>query len=193
MAKTRKLIALLTVLALLAGTMAAALADDRIFTSEAFSVPKERIDPLMLEQALNGQTMDPEAEAASGTEEPVTESQENPEEAPAPEEKPEEVPVQEEKPEEVPAQAEKEEETPAQRQVLIFSSRKETVVRGELITLTSTLIGFDGVTVHYQWQVDRGDGNGWVDVQGANGATHEFRATEETILYAWRLNITVDE
>ena len=193
MAKTRKLIALLTVLALLAGTMAAALADDRIFTSEAFSVPKERIDPLMLEQALNGQTADPEAEAASGTEEPVTESQENPEEAPAPEEKPEEVPVQEEKPEEVPAQAEKEEETPAQRQVLIFSSRKETVVRGELITLTSTLIGFDGVTVHYQWQVDRGDGNGWVDVQGANGATHEFRATEETILYAWRLNITVDE
>ena len=193
MAKTRKLIALLTVLALLAGTMAAALADDRIFTSEAFSVPKERIDPLMLEQALNGQTMDPEAEAASGTEEPVTESQENPEEAPAPEEKPEEVPVQEEKPEEVPAQAEKEEETPAQRQVLIFSSRKETVVRGELITLTSTLIGFDGVTVHYQWQVDRGDGNGWADVQGANGATHEFRATEETILYAWRLNITVDE
>jgi hypothetical protein len=41
--------------------------------------------------------------------------------------------------------------------------------------------------------VDRGGGNGWVDVQGANGATHEFRATEETILYAWRLNISVDE
>ena len=181
MAKTRKLIALLTVLALLAGTMAAALADDRIFTSEAFSVPKERIDPLMLEQALNGQTTDPEAEAASGTEEPGAEPEESPEEAPVKEEKPEELPAQEE------------EAKPAQRQVLIFSSRKETVVRGELITLTSTLIGFDGVTVHYQWQVDRGDGNGWVDVQGANGATHEFRATEETILYAWRLNITVDE
>ena len=191
MAKTRKLIALLTVLALLAGTMAAALADDRIFTSEAFSVPKERIDPLMLEQALNGQTTDPEAEATSGTEEPGAEPEESPEEAPVQEEKPEEAPVQEEKPEELPAQ--EEEEKPAQRQVLIFSSRKETVVRGELITLTSTLIGFDGVTVHYQWQVDRGDGNGWVDVQGANGATHEFRATEETILYAWRLNITVDE
>ena len=43
MAKTRKLIALLTVLALLAGTMAAALADDRIFTSETFSIPKERL------------------------------------------------------------------------------------------------------------------------------------------------------
>ena len=88
--------------------------------------------------------------------------------------------------------AEPEQAAPEMR-VLIFSSRKETVVRYELITLSSKLIGFDGMEVHYQWQVDRGDGNGWVDVEDATGATHEFRATEETILYTWRLTVTVDE
>ena len=80
-----------------------------------------------------------------------------------------------------------------ERKVLITSSRKDTVIRDQFITLYSELIGFDGLEPHYQWQVDRGDGNGWVDVEGATGATHSFVARPDTILYNWRLIVTVDE
>ena len=41
------------------------------------------------------------------------------------------------------------------------------------------------------WQVDRGDGLGWVDVEGANKWKHEFVANEETIKYSWRLIVNV--
>ena len=80
-----------------------------------------------------------------------------------------------------------------ERKVQIKSSRPDVVIEGEIITLYSRLTGFDDVEVHYQWQVDRGDGNGWVDVEGATGATHSFVARPDTILYNWRLLITVDE
>jgi len=67
------------------------------------------------------------------------------------------------------------------------------VIEGEIITLKSKLVGFDGVEVHYQWQVDRGDGEGWVDVEGATGPEHSFVARKDTILYSWRLTISTDE
>lgn len=174
MKKTMKLIALLTVIALLAGIAAAAFADDKLYTSDTFTIPKDRLDPASLEE----QAAQPESPAAPET--PVTEPEEEPEE---------EGPVWDE-PEET---EEPDPDKPVERQVKITSSRKEVVIENEIITLYSKLIGFDGVDVKYQWQVDRGDGEGWVDVEGANGPTHSFVARKDTILYSWRLTVSVDE
>ena len=163
MKKSTKLIAMLTVIALLATMAAAALADDRLYTSQVFSIPKERVE-----------------EELSQIEMPEPQKEEEPEE-PEPEE------VFEDEPEEKPTEGK------TQRKVLIKSSRGETVIEGEIITLKSKLVGFDGVEVHYQWQVDRGDGEGWVDVEGATGPEHSFVARKDTILYSWRLTISTDE
>ena len=172
MKKTTKLIATLTVIALLSTMAAAAFADDKLYTSTVFSIPKERIE----------QDLQPEEEMP----EPVQEEQ--PEE---PEPEPEELFE-----EELEDEGEEEEAKAAdevERKVLIRSSRGDTVVEGEIITLYSKLVGFDGVEVHYQWQVDRGDGEGWVDVDGATGEEHSFVARKDTILYSWRLTISTDE
>ena len=163
MKKSTKLIAMLTVIALLAGTLAVAMADDKIFTSTVFSIPKERVEEEIL----------PEAEQPSEAEE-----------------------TEDEPESENPLDSEPEEEAPeggVKRQVKIRSSRKDVVIEGEIITLYSKLVGFDDVEVHYQWQVDRGDGEGWVDVEGATGPNHQFVARKDTILYSWRLIITTDE
>ena len=163
MRKSTKLIAMLTVIALVATMAATALADDKLYTSTVFSIPKERVE-----------------EDLSQIEMPEPQKEEEPEE-PEPEE------VFEEEPEE------KTTEGKTQRKVLIKSSRGDTVIEGEIITLKSKLVGFDGVEVHYQWQVDRGDGEGWVDVEGATGPEHSFVARKDTILYSWRLTISTDE
>ena len=177
MKKTMKLIALLTVIALLAGIAAAAFADDKLYTSDTFVVPKDRLDPTALEEPAA------QPEAPAEPEEPAEEPAEGPEEPV------EEGPVWDE-PEET---EEPDPDKPVERQVKITSSRKEVVIENEIITLYSKLIGFDGVNVRYQWQVDRGDGEGWVDVEGANGPTHSFVARKDTILYSWRLTVSVDE
>lgn len=163
MKKSTKLIAMLTVIALVATMAATALADDKLYTSTVFSIPKERVE-----------------EDLSQIEMPEPQKEEEPVE-PEPEE------VFEDEPEE------KTTEGKTQRKVLIKSSRGETVIEGEIITLKSKLVGFDGVEVHYQWQVDRGDGEGWVDVEGATGPEHSFVARKDTILYSWRLTISTDE
>ena len=163
MKKSRKLIAMLMVTALLTGVLASAAADDKIFTSEVYVIPEDRLDPEMMKQL---QEPDPQ-----------------PEESEEPAEEPEEA---EPEPEEAP-----EEEGPVERKVRISSSRGDVVIENEIITLSSQLIGFDGVEVHYQWQVDRGDG--WTDVDGATGPTHQFVATRDTILYSWRLIVSADE
>ena len=163
MKKSTKLIAMLTVIALVATMAATALADDKLYTSTVFSIPKERVE-----------------EDLSQIEMPEPQKEEEPEE-PEPEE------VFEDEPEE------KTTEGKTQRKVLIKSSRGDTVIEGEIITLKSKLVGFDGVEVHYQWQVDRGDGEGWVDVEGATGPEHSFVARKDTILYSWRLTISTDE
>ena len=163
MKKSTKLIAMLTVIALVATMAATALADDKLYTSTVFSIPKERVE-----------------EDLSQIEMPEPQKEEEPEE-PEPEE------VFEDEPEE------KTTEGKTQRKVLIKSSRGDTVIEGEIITLKSKLVGFDDVEVHYQWQVDRGDGEGWVDVEGATGPEHSFVARKDTILYSWRLTISTDE
>ena len=78
-----------------------------------------------------------------------------------------------------------------ERSVQIRSSQGDVVTEGEIIYLTSKLKGFDGLDIAYQWQVDRGDGQGWVDVEGANRSKHMFVADKETITYSWRLIVTI--
>ena len=78
-----------------------------------------------------------------------------------------------------------------ERVVQIRSSQGDVVTEGEIIYLSSRLKGFDGLDIAYQWQVDRGDGAGWVDVEGANRSKHMFVADRETIQYSWRLIVTV--
>ena len=78
------------------------------------------------------------------------------------------------------------------RQVIIKSSQGEVVTEGEVITLRCELIGFDDdEQVTYQWQVDRGEGNGWEDVEGATKGKHIFIADRNTIRYSWRLIVNV--
>ena len=78
------------------------------------------------------------------------------------------------------------------RQVIIRSSQGEVVTEGEVITLRSELRGFgDDEQVTYQWQVDRGEGNGWEDVEGATKDKHIFIADRTTIRYSWRLIVNV--
>jgi hypothetical protein len=70
------------------------------------------------------------------------------------------------------------------------------VTKGDIIELTGVLIGFDDVpdsAITFQWQVDRNDGAGWQDVEGANRWYYKFIANQETILYNWRLIVNVNE
>ena len=179
MKKSTKLIAMLTVIALLACMLVTAIADDKIFTSTVFSIPKERVEREIRQEPAEedlqtDETGDPEATPEEDEGEPEEEAGE---------------PEDEAEPEAEGEQADK----PVERQVRIKSSRKDIVIENEIITLTSELIGFEGVEVHYQWQVDRGDELGWVDVEGATGPEHSFVARKDTILYSWRLIITTDE
>ena len=168
MKKSTKLIAMLTVITLLSGLLAVAVADDKIYTSPTFKVPKDRVEQ-------------PEGQ-------PEVEPTETPDETEEPEATPETPAEEGTEPEH-----QDQPEGPVERKVIITSSRKDSVIRDQFITLYSELIGFDDVVPHYQWQVDRGDGNGWVDVEGATGATHSFVATPETVLYNWRLLVSVDD
>ena len=248
MKKTTKLIALLTLVAVLIGLVTLALADDKIYTSPTFKFPKERIisDPLIPEIPEEEPGTEPEVTEESGTEpaettepvegepegteetgtepvegepegteetgtepvegettettEPVTEPEgteepgtEPTEQAGPVEGEPTETtePVTEPEPEKEP-----EAPAPVERKVMIYSSRKEIVTEGDIIELTGALIGFEDVpdeAIAYQWQVDRNDGAGWVDVDGATKWYYKFIANKETILYNWRLIVTVNE
>ena len=204
MKKSTKMIAMLTVITLLVCILAAAIADDRIFTSEVFSIPKERVEQTILQQP-GEETSRPENPEQAGQQE----GSEGPEigsdewwDADSGEETGNETetePGTEGEPEgtspEGTAEANTEPETEPmpERKVQIKSSRPDVVIEGEIITLYSRLTGFDDVEVHYQWQVDRGEGAGWEDVEGANGPEHSFVARKDTILYSWRLTITTDE
>ena len=117
-------------------------------------------------------------------EEPADETPEEASEEPAgetPEESAdetgEEAPEAEE-PEEVP-----EESVP--RKVTIFTSRRAVMRVGEQVELTSLLEGFDGDEVRYQWECDKGEG--FMPVEGADGASYVFTADEETLRWTWRL------
>lgn len=202
--KFRRMLIAVTVLALLAGS---AFAEERIYTSGTFKIPEDRIERT---EAL---PEDETPEAETGEEGiPETEKPETPETLPetetpdAPETLPEGAepvsgeegipddavtPAEEENQEpEEPAAAEA--LPPEERTVYITSTRGEHVTSGEAIYLEAHLVGFGDLPVTYQWQVDRNDGMGWQDV-GSNRNYHVFIASEETVLYSWRLLVNVDE
>ena len=229
-----KLIAIVTMTTLLVCLMMTfATADEKIYTSPAFKLPKDRLSQWLEAQVEESEEEDEPTEAAEPTEEgtepaemtePAEEGTE-PAEVTEPTEEgiePTEVteptegtqpaeegtepaettePTEEgtapadvtEPTEEGTELAEPAEPTPVERQVLIHSSQRKVVEEGELIYLTSELIGFDGVTVSYQWQVDRGDGLGWVDIPGATSSIYRYVADKETVKYFWRLFVTIDE
>ncbi len=209
MKNQKKLIVIATIIALLicAALMTCAMADERIYTSPTFKLPAEKIQEWTESQ--------PEEEVPA-EEKPA---EVKPEEETIPEwEDPDYDPREEESDPETPAEVTEGEtpaevsegETPAEtvegengtvvaeaetkapeRTVTIRSSQGDVVTEGEIIYLTSKLKGFDGLDIAYQWQVDRGDGAGWVDVEGANRSKHMFVADKETITYSWRLIVTV--
>ena len=206
MKKSTKLIAMLTAITLLVCILAAAIADDRIFTSGVYSIPKERVEQTILQQP-GEETSQPEtseqAEQQEKSEEPEigsdewwdadsgeetetgTETGTGAEGETETESQPEGTSPE--------GNTEPESEPMPERKVQIKSSRQDVVIEGEIITLYSRLTGFDDVEVHYQWQVDRGEGAGWEDVEGATGPEHSFVARKDTILYSWRLTIITDE
>ncbi len=202
--KFRRMLIAVTVLALLAGS---AFAEERIYTSGTFKIPEDRIERTEalpedetpeaetgeegIPEAVNPETPEtlPEAETPDAPEtlpegaEPVSGEEEIPDDAETPA-------VEEGQEPEEPAAAEA--LPPEERTVYITSTRGEHVTSGEAIYLEAHLVGFGDLPVTYQWQVDRNDGMGWQDV-GSNRNYHVFIASEETVLYSWRLLVNVDE
>jgi len=81
-------------------------------------------------------------------------------------------------------------DTEVEMRVVIHSTKGDIIVEGETIYLTSELIGFEGLEVAYQWQVDKG--SGWENVEGATGDSWSYTATEETVGYSWRLLVYIE-
>ena len=211
MKNQKKLIVIATIIALLicAALMSCAMADERIYTSPTFKLPAEKIQEWTESQPEEEVPAEEQPAEVKPEEESIPEW-EDPDYDPREEESDPETPAAvtgDETPAEVP-----EGETPAagtepqgeegevvgetetkapERTVTIRSSQGDVVTEGEIIYLTSKLKGFDGLDIAYQWQVDRGDGAGWVDVEGANRSKHMFVADKETITYSWRLIVTV--
>ena len=179
-----KLIAITAVTALLLfALISCACADEKIYTSPAFTLPLERL--MKAEEILDAQEQAAALAALQETAEPGEESQ-NPEGT----ENPDEDEGFEELDEDAGEMIE-DEETPL-RQVIITSNQGDIVTEGDIIVLTSELRGFgDDEIVEYQWQVDRGDGEGWVDVNGADKYKYSFIANRETVTYSWRLIVNV--
>ena len=179
MRKLMKLIAITAMTALLLfALMTCAAADEKIYTSPTFRLPAPTLEKA--EEILDAQ------EEANRPEEPEETDEDLPDE--------DEEPGDEEGIEELEENAGEviTEPTVQKREVIIRSSQGEVVTEGEVITLRSELRGFgDDEQVTYQWQVDRGEGNGWEDVEGATKDKHIFIADRTTIQYSWRLIVNV--
>ena len=91
-------------------------------------------------------------------------------------------------PEPTPALSTAPDETPVPNfKVTIFSSRRSVMAPGETVTLTCKLEGFEGYETLLQWECDKG--NGYENVEGANGDSYSFEASVETLSYGWRLTV----
>ena len=72
--------------------------------------------------------------------------------------------------------------------VTIYTSRQDSTLPGEQITLSSQIEGFEDVSgMAYQWMADKGAG--FEPVSGANGASYTFTADEENMSWNWRLMV----
>ena len=168
---------------LLCMVITCASADEKIYTSPVFRLPKDKLEEWAETQPDvpegEEEPEEPEEDEATGdteTDEPQGETGEMQDETGEPQTDESGAPVQ------------------PKREVRISSSQGKIVKKNEFITLTSKLIGFsDDEVLTFQWQVDRGDGLGWVDVEGATGETYKYSANEETITYKWRLIVNVEE
>ena len=76
--------------------------------------------------------------------------------------------------------------------VTISSSARTQMTLGEEVHLTSSIEGFDGYEVAYQWECDRHNGEGFQNVADANDDTYAFTATVETLSWDWRLTVYFD-
>ena len=205
MKNQKKLIVIATIIALLicAALMTCAMADERIYTSPTFKLPAEKIQEWTEsqpeeevpaeEQPAEGTPEEGEPEDEWLDDDPRGDEEDGEPTAETPAEGTEgETPAAGTEPQGEEGEVVGETETKApERTVTIRSSQGDVVTEGEIIYLTSKLKGFDGLDIAYQWQVDRGDGAGWVDVEGANRSKHMFVADKETITYSWRLIVTV--
>ena len=91
-------------------------------------------------------------------------------------------------PEPTPAPSAAPDQTPAPNfKVTIFSSRRSVMTPGETVTLTCKLEGFEGYETYLQWEWDKGDG--FEEIEGANGDSYSFAASVETLAYDWRLTV----
>ena len=81
-------------------------------------------------------------------------------------------------------------EAPIQRDVHIDMNVPANLQIGDTITLTATLIGFEGANVVLQWQYSK-DGANWTEEQGATGLNYSFKVTEQNAGTTWRLAVTV--
>ena len=240
MRKLMKLIATTAITLLLLALITCAAADEKIYTSPVFKLPRERLE--RAEEILGGQEEEGEPEESEDLADEPEDEGEIPEEGettdedipgeeipgeeiPGEEIPGEEIPGEEIPGEEIPGEDDPEDVTPDEdededfealdddagevddntgeveeeparpkREVIIRSNQGAVVTEGDQITMTSELRGFgDDEQVTYQWQVDRGDGAGWVDVNGATKFKYTFIANEETIKYSWRLIVNVIE
>ena len=184
-----KLIAITAMTALLLFALTTyAAADEKIYTSPVFKLPPERLtqaEEIIEAQAENEPEADEPEEAEEPEGEPAEEPTEDFDEGEGLEDGGDFADLEDDA-------GELEPEAP-QRQVIIKSSQGEIVTEGDQIVLTSELVGFGDEPVTYQWQVDRGDGQGWVDVEGATRYKHTFIANKETIQYSWRLIVNIEE
>ena len=78
-------------------------------------------------------------------------------------------------------EAEEEEDAPALRVIV------HTEYEVDKVVLTGELIGFEGMEILLQWQVDKGDG--FENVEGATDITLSVDATEENEEWDWRLAV----
>lgn len=196
MKSSRKLIVMIALVVLALLISACALADEKLYTSDPFKIPASRVEGADQtepaapegEPAGTGETGEQPAEPTETPEgQQPAETGETPEGEPGTAEGGEVTP-------ETPAEPEapKGPLPPEERKVSITSSRTDQITEGDTIYLQAHLVGFDGLTVNYQWQCDKNDGQGWQNV-GANRDYYVFFATRETVQYSWRLIVDVVE
>lgn len=76
---------------------------------------------------------------------------------------------------------------PIPKKVTIKSSAKSVMEEGETVHLTSSISGFDGYEISYQWLCDKG--SGFQEVSGANSDSYSFAVTKENLSWNWKLRV----
>lgn len=100
----------------------------------------------------------------------------------------------EEKPAEEPTPAE---EQPVERTILVsFTCDTEALRLGSRVTLTATLVGYEGLNYTCCWQYAAADAQGniigpWK--KAGEGLTYTYTLQEDNLLTGWRMCVTIHE